>query len=100
MSNSKVLPVLGTVVGAAAGSVVPGIGTAAGAAIGGALGAGTQAALAKGPPAPPGLPPQVTMPDQTLIDQAKRKSIAELIQQRGRASTILTGFGDSTKLGG
>jgi hypothetical protein len=46
-------------------------------------------------PKAPGLKGPVAMPDQNAIDQARRRSLADQMMRRGRASTILTGAEDT-----
>jgi hypothetical protein len=83
-----------TVLGAAAGTMLmPGVGTMAGASLGGMAGS-----LLAGPPKMPSVPSPIAMPDQQMIEQQKQKSIAEAMQRRGRASTILN-TPDQQKLG-
>jgi hypothetical protein len=98
MSNN--LGPIGTVLGAVAGYFTGGTSYAlsAGSMIGGAAGSVAGNALAKPPPMPE-IPKPITMPDQSMIDQARQKSIAETMQRRGRASTILTDSASQSKLG-
>lgn len=93
----------GVAAGAAAGAGAAAAGTAgltaleaAGvAAAGAAATAGVSAILAPGAPKEKlGIP----MPDSKALEEAKKRSIAEQIAQRGRASTIMTET--SGKLGG
>lgn len=50
---------------------------------------------------PPVVPtPLMPTPDDSAVKEAKRKSLAALSQQTGRASTILTDTGSNDKLGG
>lgn len=58
----------------------------------GAAGAAVSSALA---PSPPGIIPPKPMPDQRAVDTARRRSLQEQVQRRGRASTILTDSGDT-----
>lgn len=51
------------------------------------------AAPAVAPPTP------MPNPDDAAIAAAKKKSIAEIMGRQGRASTILTGNDDGSKLG-
>lgn len=95
----KILPVVGTVVGGVIGGVYGGpSGAAAGASIGGGLGGGVGAAVTPKPKL--AVPTPVTMPDQSAIEAAQRKSLLEQFSRRGRASTILTSPSGDSKLGG
>lgn len=62
----------------------------------GAAGAATSAALAPSPSAAPAVKPPVPMPDQRAIATARRRSLAEQMTRRGRASTILSDNGGDT----
>jgi hypothetical protein len=46
-------------------------------------------------PKTPKAPPVVPMPDQTVIDQAARKSAAQQLSRTGRASTVLSAGTDT-----
>ena len=50
--------------------------------------------------AAPSVKPPVPMPDPKGNDAAKKRSIAEMMARRGRASTILTDPAQSDALGG
>ena len=69
------------------GGLSAGTQAAVGATAASAAGAGISAALA---PKAPGVKAPVTMPDQTAIDQARRRSLVQQMARRGRASTIFT----------
>lgn len=71
----------------------------------GALGAtAVTTMMADSPAAPsiaaPAVKPPVPMPDPKGTDAAKKRSIAEMMARRGRASTILTDSASSDALGG
>lgn len=58
-----------------------------------------KSALVPGAVAAPDVPDPVEMPDPLQQQQAKRRSLIEVLSRRGRSSTILTNQG-GTKLGG
>jgi hypothetical protein len=81
--------------GAAGGSGL--LGKAGETAAGAAASAGVTKLLAPKPPTIPGATP---MPDLQAQDEARKRSIAEQMARRGRASTILTDAPTSGTLGG
>jgi hypothetical protein len=80
--------------GAAGGSALGAIGTAAATGIAGAVAAD---ALAPDPDAPK-VQKQLGAPDPQAQEAARKRSLAEQLTRRGRASTVLTG--GSGTLGG
>jgi hypothetical protein len=88
----------GTYAAAAGGGVAGGFGTELAKTAGGAAAtAGVQGMLA---PKPPKVPGQTPMPDPLQQEEARKRSIAEQMARRGRASTVLTAPGGGGKLGG
>lgn len=65
--------------------------------IGGLAGAGIYSMASQKPPTP-APPPTMPLPNDQNALAARRRELAQLQAQRGRASTILTG--ESDKLGG
>lgn len=43
----------------------------------------------------PGVKPPVAMPDQQAVEDARRRSVAQQLARRGRASTILSDQSDA-----
>ena len=96
---NKILPVVGAVVGGVVGAYAGGpAGAAEGASLGLGLGGATGAAVTPKPKLE--APPVPTMPDQSAIESAQRRSLLEQFARRGRASTILTSPSGDSKLGG
>ncbi len=85
----------GTIGGAAVagGGLLGAAATSAGTA---AASAGVSSLLA---PKPPKVPGAVAMPDPLAQEEARKRSIAEQMARRGRASTILTAPASGGKLG-
>lgn len=71
--------------GAAAGGGLAAAATKA--AVGGVASAGASALLT---PKPPKVPGALAMPDAQAQEEARKRSIAEQMARRGRASTVLT----------
>ena len=86
---SKILPVVGAVVGTIWGGQTS-LGWQAGAAAGAALGGAAGQAVAE-PPEAPKMPEPVKMPSQQEMEDARRKSLLQQFARRGRAATNLTG---------
>ena len=101
MSNNgmaKAMGPIGTILGAAAGIALAPVsgGTSLaltagslGAGLGGTIGGVVGGSMIKAPKLPD-IAPTIPMPDQSMIGQAQQQSIADQLNRRGRASTILS----------